>query len=119
MRDYFISTTDTAANWRNEGACFPATLDSPELEGAWDGPGHEMENVAKAICVMDCAARLRCLKDACSDPASEGMRGGFFFENGTVTVTTNRDMHKELGLKAPQRNRPREMSGRGTLSRTA
>lgn len=56
-------------------------------------------DVARVLC-WECPVREACLRDALKDIEAEGIRGGYRFENGTVSKEDARKIFSEWGLRA-------------------
>lgn len=89
-----------SADWRTRGLCVKAAEEDPVLALAWAERTDANARQAKIICMTKCPVRMECLVDALRYPDSEGMRGGFFFEHGTVRVNDKRAIESEFGVLA-------------------
>jgi hypothetical protein len=65
---------------------------------------------ARRACEESCRARIDCLLDAIRDEKAEGLRGGFFFENGGVSSKDGRKIADEFGIKVRIGRGKRQMS---------
>lgn len=90
--------------WRKDAACYWVSQDSPGMESAWLEEEGEAFNFARMIC-EDCPVRRACLMDAVRDPASEGLRGGYFFTAGGVRGGDLHRIREEFGVRARVRNK--------------
>lgn len=111
-------------DWRSKAECHTVTrefepdptvrgdIGDPVQAGAWiteDGP---LLDSAKSICKTRCKVRLQCLSDALDDPEAQGMRGGYYFDEGGLEARDRRALMLELGWDSQkrQRRRPSEMA---------
>lgn len=96
--------------WRDDSSCLPVVKVDPSMETAWDnidvGTWEKTETVpdpqaeiAKQICYA-CLVRESCIRDAVKDNAAEGLRGGYRFEDGTLTRREAGRLYQELGIRA-------------------
>lgn len=93
-------------SWTDEAACRGIVAVDPGMATAWDnidkGDHYEpdpQEQVAKAVCFDACPVRDFCLRDAVSDPESEGLRGGYRFHMGGVDNREALKIKREFRLK--------------------
>ncbi len=95
-----MTESDTASDWRRQGMCVKAAEESPLFALAWADREDANAKEARLICKTKCPVRLECLVDALRYPDAEGLRGGFFFEQGTVRVKDKRDIEDEFSVRA-------------------
>lgn len=107
------SKTQFSDLWREDAACLKSAQLEPTLQTAWDNIDvgweqdsvpDEMADVAKTICSA-CPVRKKCLVDAISDNESEGIRGGFRFEQGNVSKEDARLIWSEYSLRVKVRKK--------------
>lgn len=92
--------TDMNAEWRRKAICDEVAAEDPVLGLSWMIRGGTGSKEAKRFCKTQCPVRTECLIDALTDPASEGLRAGFFFEAGVVRKQDARDIADEYGVVA-------------------
>lgn len=108
------------AEWRERAACDTQEAD-PMLLAAWVEPNSFFLDRCRVICET-CPVRMECLEDALSDNKAEGIRGGFFFDGGTLSSEEARAMHRQLGIRVrvrARRVRPVRETGPSLLERGA
>jgi len=85
------------------------------MKTAWDNIDHgtwekddyrpdPLEGVAKNLCAT-CPVLELCLQDAIKDNESEGIRGGYRFERGTVSKEDAAEIFEKYGFRAKVRKR--------------
>ena len=87
-------------DWWRKSQCAEEELKNPALLGSWlkrNGPNAEK---AYNVCVSKCPVRTECLVAALREKDAEGLRGGFFFENGTVWRQDFDLILRQFGLRA-------------------
>jgi Transcription factor WhiB len=77
--------------------CRAAIAKDDTLDTAWIDETHPYQDEAIEIC-LECPVRLLCLQNALEDEEAEGIRGGFWFDSGTVPVADARHISTKLGL---------------------
>lgn len=93
---------DVHAPWRDGAACVEVVNAEPLMDGAWIQQHNLFSERARMIC-EDCPVRMACLQDALNDRHVEGMRGGFFFDNGLLESGEAAMMYRELRLRVRSR----------------
>jgi hypothetical protein len=102
--------------WRDDAMCLFVAATEEDMQTAWDNVDvgtwetaayapDPAENVAKTLCVSSCPVREKCLRDALSDNEVDGIRGGFRFENGNVSMSDAKVIFNEFSLRARVRKR--------------
>lgn len=93
--------TDFKKPWREgEAPCQRLIREEGYNPGAWTEEGDDHAASARYYCKTQCDLRLACLEDAVSDPGSYGIRGGYFFEMGTLRRDEKTELYAELKIKA-------------------
>jgi hypothetical protein len=93
---------DVKAEWRDRADCSAVVADEPLMAEAWIQQHNLFSERARMIC-EDCPVRMACLHDALNDRHVEGMRGGFFFDNGLLESGEAAMMYRELRLRVRSR----------------
>lgn len=86
---------DLYAPWRDDAACDAITQAKPYMGTAWVKEDHPYSEDAKRIC-LGCDVRLKCLQAALDNPEADGLRGGYWFENGRLPVAVAREIRDTL-----------------------
>jgi len=103
MNYAFPPFSDLNAPWRDEGTCKDNYGNDEFAPDAWVSEFSISFDQERKAC-RECKVRMECLVDALMDPDSEGLRGGFYFEQGKLSREDARDLWNELKLKAKVRN---------------
>lgn len=101
----YDTTTNVKADWRGRAACKNLP---PEVAEAYINEKSPGADEAKKKCAM-CLVRKDCLTEAVEDPDAQGMRGGFFFDGGRVTLDDAPTIRKTFHLDPRMRQRPRRV----------
>lgn len=106
--------------WRDEASCNFIVKVDKSMETAWDNidvgtwqktitEPDPKADIAKILC-FDCPVRELCLRDAVNDNEAEGIRGGYRFENGTVSRSDARKIFHEWGIRTKVSKKARDKS---------
>lgn len=98
----YPTTADVRAPWRDDALCMKVVDADPLMGEAWIQQHNLFSERARMIC-EDCPVRMACLHDALTDRHAEGMRGGFFFDDGLLESGEAAMMFRELRLRVRSR----------------
>ena len=92
-----MSAVNLSAPWRDKAACDAAVIKDPFLEAAWFEENGPFLEHAKKVC-LSCPVRNACLQDALNDEDAEGVRGGYWFDQGRLPVAEAREIRDTMDL---------------------
>ncbi len=102
---------NVTADWRTKSACLKEIIGDPLLLSAWEDQEDPGAEHARAVCKTTCAVQAQCLIDALADPFAQGVRGGYYFNNGVLSLKDSKALGREtglMGITSQRRNRVRQ-----------
>ena len=94
--------------WRADAACEQLIIKNENdktLGAAWIAEDGPLEPLARLVCEMDCKVRFACLIEALGDHEAQGVRAGYYFDEGGLEAPDRRRLRGEYGLEAKKRQR--------------
>lgn len=94
-----MSAGSLFAPWRDEAKCVTSIKKDPTLASAWIQENHVAQDEAVEICEA-CPVIWACVQNALLDEEANGLRGGYWFDEGKLPVAKAREIRDRFpGIK--------------------